>query len=167
MSLTDLSCSEDDVLPDKIHLPTHLRDLLRTKNRRNFHHQAKKELGGDFIFAPLRIDAFKKKCVRETIKEEKTNSDDRFLACIHSLDIIWHMFLDLGRAKMSPPPPLVKWAQREELVFLTICLEDCKDPIIDINEDNLRFEAVGGSEKKSYSFRIKLFKAINKEVIEA
>ena len=30
------------------------------------------------------------------------------------------------------PPPLVKWAQRPSLVFITICLEDCKDAKIDV-----------------------------------
>ena len=59
------------------------------------------------------------------------------------------------------PPPLVTWAQRPNLVFLTICLEDCKDPTIDVKPDSLKFCGKGGPDKKEHEVTINLFKEID------
>lgn len=61
-----------------------------------------------------------------------------------------------------PPPPVI-WAQRRELLFVTICLEDCKDPILEIKPETLYFKGVGGTEKKMHEITIDFYKEINPE----
>ena len=61
------------------------------------------------------------------------------------------------------PPPLVKWAQRPSLLFITICLEDCKNAKIDVKPEYLSFEGTGGSDKKDYAVRIEFLKEIDPE----
>lgn len=60
-------------------------------------------------------------------------------------------------------PPSVMWAQRNNIIFLTICLEDCKNPEIKIDSDKLYFHGVGGTEKKDHEVTIPLFKEIDPE----
>jgi prostaglandin-E synthase len=61
-------------------------------------------------------------------------------------------------------PPSVMWAQRNNVIFLTICLEDCKNPEIKIQNDKVYFHGVGGTEKKDHEVTIPLFKEIVPEV---
>ena len=61
-------------------------------------------------------------------------------------------------------PPMVTWAQRPNLVFLTICLEDCDKPEIKVEADQLHFKGVGGPDKKPHEVTIKFFKEIDTEV---
>ncbi|XP_022919054.2 co-chaperone protein daf-41 [Onthophagus taurus] len=58
-------------------------------------------------------------------------------------------------------PPPVMWAQRKEVVFLTINLEDVKDPDIKIEKDSVYFKGVGGVEKRAYEVKILLYKEID------
>ncbi|KAF2902207.1 hypothetical protein ILUMI_03983 [Ignelater luminosus] len=60
-------------------------------------------------------------------------------------------------------PPPVMWAQRSAVIFLTINLEDVKDPDIKVNKDSIYFKGVGGVEKKSYEVTIPLYKEIDPE----
>ncbi|KAK7073076.1 Prostaglandin E synthase 3 (Cytosolic) [Halocaridina rubra] len=60
-------------------------------------------------------------------------------------------------------PPPVAWAQRRNVVFLTICVEDCKDPTISIDESKIYFKGTGGTEKKDYEYTYNLFSEIDKE----
>ncbi|XP_022184298.1 prostaglandin E synthase 3-like isoform X2 [Nilaparvata lugens] len=60
-------------------------------------------------------------------------------------------------------PPPVLWAQRTNCVFLTICLEDCKNPDIKMENDKVIFNGVGGTEKKPHELTINLFKEIDPE----
>jgi len=62
-------------------------------------------------------------------------------------------------------PPPVMWAQRQQVVFVTICVEDCKNPDIKIEADKVYFKGVGGTEKKSYEVTLNLYKEIDPEVI--
>ena len=64
---------------------------------------------------------------------------------------------------MTAPPPLVKWAQRPSLVILTICLEDCKDPTIEVKPDYLKFEGNGGPDKKDHEVKMEFLKEIDPE----
>jgi len=61
------------------------------------------------------------------------------------------------------PPPLVTWAQRPNLVFLTVCLEDCDKPDIKVESDSLHFKGVGGPDKKPHEVTMKFFKEIDAE----
>nr|CAI5836400.1 unnamed protein product [Callosobruchus analis] len=59
------------------------------------------------------------------------------------------------------PPPPVMWAQRSAVVFLTICLEDVKNPEIKFSKDSVYFKGTGGVEKKTYEVTIPLYKEID------
>lgn len=61
-------------------------------------------------------------------------------------------------------PPSVAWAQRNHCIFLTICLEDCKNPKIVLEKDQLVFDGVGGTEKKHHQVTIPFYKEIDVEV---
>lgn len=61
-------------------------------------------------------------------------------------------------------PPSVMWAQRNNIIFLTICLEDCKNPEIKIDNDKVYFHGLGGTEKKNHEVTIELYKEIDPEV---
>merc|ERR1712061_577049 len=63
----------------------------------------------------------------------------------------------------EPVPPMVMWAQRPNLIILTICVEDCKDPEIKVESDKLIFKGVGGPEKKQHELTINFFKDIDTE----
>lgn len=56
------------------------------------------------------------------------------------------------------------WAQRNNIIFLTICLEDCKNPEIKIDNDKVYFHGLGGTEKKNHEVTIELYKEIDPEV---
>lgn len=45
-------------------------------------------------------------------------------------------------SQVRPPP--VRWAQRADQVLLTIEIEDCKDPQIDLQKDKLHFKGHSG-----------------------
>lgn len=60
--------------------------------------------------------------------------------------------------------PPVQWAQRTHVVFVTLCVEDCKNPDIQIEADKIVFKGTGGTEKKKYELTIPLFKEIDPEV---
>ncbi|XP_034233197.1 prostaglandin E synthase 3 isoform X2 [Thrips palmi] len=64
---------------------------------------------------------------------------------------------------MRAIPPPVQWAQRTHVVFVTLCVEDCKNPDIQIEADKIVFKGTGGTEKKKYEITIPLFKEIDPE----
>uniref|UniRef100_A0A0A9Y538 Protein wos2 n=1 Tax=Lygus hesperus TaxID=30085 RepID=A0A0A9Y538_LYGHE len=66
----------------------------------------------------------------------------------------------------QPTPPPIMWAQRSGVVFLTICLEDCKDPEIKIEADKLYFKGTGGTEKKDHEVTVSLYKEVDPEKCE-
>lgn len=55
------------------------------------------------------------------------------------------------------------WAQRSAVVFLTINLEDVKDPEIKFSKDSVYFKGTGGVEKRNYEVTIPLYKEIDPE----
>merc|ERR1712111_341318 len=61
------------------------------------------------------------------------------------------------------PPPMVTWAQRNNLVFLTVCVEDCEKPEIKVEADSLYFKGTGGPDKKTFEVQMKFFKEIDTE----
>lgn len=56
------------------------------------------------------------------------------------------------------------WAQRKNLVSLTINVEDCKEPVITVEPTKVHFKGTGGPDKKTYEVTIDLFGEINTEV---
>lgn len=63
----------------------------------------------------------------------------------------------------NPIPPPVLWAQRTNCVFMTICLEDCKNPDIKIENNKILFHGIGGTEKKNHEFELVLYNEIDPE----
>ncbi|KAM0733894.1 Prostaglandin E synthase 3-like protein [Formica fusca] len=59
------------------------------------------------------------------------------------------------------PPPPVMWAQRKDILFVTICLEDCKDPVMEIEPEKIYFKGEGGTDKKMHEVTINLYKEID------
>lgn len=66
----------------------------------------------------------------------------------------------------SVSPPAVLWAQRNSVIYLTICIEDCREPVIQINPSNLYFKGIGGPDRKNYEINIDFYKDIISEVSE-
>lgn len=56
------------------------------------------------------------------------------------------------------------WAQRSSLIFLTVCLEDVKDPEIKVEPTKLLFRGVGGTEKKLHEVTVNFLKEIDPDV---
>jgi len=55
------------------------------------------------------------------------------------------------------------WAQRNNCIFLTICLEDCKEPIVKIEPSTVYFKGTGGTDKKEHELTIDLNENIDPE----
>lgn len=52
------------------------------------------------------------------------------------------------------------WAQRKDILYVTICLEDCKDPTMEIEPEKIYFKGEGGTDKKMHEVTINLYKEI-------
>ncbi|KAK0078078.1 hypothetical protein PV325_012717 [Microctonus aethiopoides] len=61
--------------------------------------------------------------------------------------------------QITPPP--VMWAQRSGQLYVTFCLEDCKDPEIKVEAEKLYFKGIGGTERKEHEVTVNLFKPID------
>jgi len=62
--------------------------------------------------------------------------------------------------------PAVEWAQRTEKIFLTILVDDFKNPTIDCSDDKLIIKGVGGASKQNYECELEFFKPIASESIK-
>lgn len=58
--------------------------------------------------------------------------------------------------------PNIKWAQRKDVVFLTVEIRDLKNEKIEVTDTSLIFS--GSSDDKNYHFTLEFFDEINKEV---
>ncbi|KAG8039706.1 hypothetical protein G9C98_000435, partial [Cotesia typhae] len=67
-----------------------------------------------------------------------------------------------GDKKITPPPVL--WAQRKSHLYVTFCLEDCKDPTINIEAEKIYFKGVGGTEHKEHEVIINLYGEVDPEI---
>ena len=59
---------------------------------------------------------------------------------------------------------MVKWAQTPNQIILTICLEDVKNPKIEIDSENLHFVGLGGPERKTHEVTINLYSQVDPKV---
>ncbi|KRX27549.1 putative Xaa-Pro aminopeptidase 3 [Trichinella nelsoni] len=55
----------------------------------------------------------------------------------------------------------VLWAQRKNYIFLTVCVEDCKDPKVDITEDKFTFRGIGGTDKTPHHCEIEFYEKVD------
>jgi len=61
------------------------------------------------------------------------------------------------------PPPAVVWAQRKDKVFLTVKLEGCVDPTVEIKDTTLYFKGKGGTSKTDHEVLMEFNKEIDPE----
>ncbi|ELT99588.1 hypothetical protein CAPTEDRAFT_175529 [Capitella teleta] len=59
-------------------------------------------------------------------------------------------------------PPAI-WAQRNDRVYITIQLGDCKNPSIKVEENRVHFSGKGGPDQADYELTIDLFGEVNPE----
>ena len=57
--------------------------------------------------------------------------------------------------------PRAKWSQNACSIIFIICLEDCKNPKININRRELSFEGVGGPQNILYTIKLVFFKDVD------
>ncbi|XP_041366617.1 co-chaperone protein daf-41-like [Gigantopelta aegis] len=57
-------------------------------------------------------------------------------------------------------PPVVLWAQRKDRVLLTMILENCSNPVIDMTENSLHFKGTGGTENQPHEVTMEFYAAI-------
>lgn len=55
------------------------------------------------------------------------------------------------------------WAQRNTILYLTVCLEDCKDPTIKVEPEKLFFKGIGGTDRKLHEVTINFYKEVDPE----
>ncbi|KAF2354336.1 CS domain [Trinorchestia longiramus] len=60
-------------------------------------------------------------------------------------------------------PAAVMWAQRKNMIYITICVEDCKDAVVTIEPSKVFFKGTGGTEHKLYENTLELFEDIDAE----
>ncbi|XP_001951884.1 co-chaperone protein daf-41 [Acyrthosiphon pisum] len=65
-------------------------------------------------------------------------------------------------AQQTLIPPVI-WAQRNDVVYVTICVEDSKNPDIKIEPEQIVFHSVAGLEQKVYDVTIPLYAAVEPE----
>jgi len=66
----------------------------------------------------------------------------------------------------QPLPPPIKWAQSNTVLYLTILLEDCKAPTIQIDTQKIHFKGTGGVDKKDHEVTLNLFSEIDPDKCE-
>ena len=59
---------------------------------------------------------------------------------------------------------MVKWAQTPNQIILTICLEDVKNPKVEIDSEKLHFVGLGGPERKTHEVTINLYSQVDPKV---
>ncbi|KAI3931636.1 hypothetical protein MKW92_030792 [Papaver armeniacum] len=60
--------------------------------------------------------------------------------------------------------PQVKWAQREDKVYLTVLLPDAKDAKVNVDPEGVfTFSALAGAENHQYELKLDLFEKVNVE----
>ncbi|RWS23206.1 Protein wos2-like protein [Leptotrombidium deliense] len=66
-----------------------------------------------------------------------------------------------GEKQLTPPP--VYWAQRKNLVYVKVGLEDCSKPTIKVEKNKLYFKGNGGTEKQDHEVTLEFFGEIKPE----
>lgn len=61
----------------------------------------------------------------------------------------------MAEEKLLHPPVL--WAQRKDIIFLTISLDDANDPDIKLENNKMTFRSKGGHDQETYAFEFIFF----------
>jgi len=57
--------------------------------------------------------------------------------------------------------PPVEWAQRKDVIYITVGVEDCKEPQIDLADDKFHFRGRGGPEQREFDCVIEFYKEVD------
>jgi len=63
--------------------------------------------------------------------------------------------------RLLPPPVL--WAQRKNLLYVKVQLEDCRNPTIKVEKDSIYYKGKGGTDNKEYEVTLEFLKEIKPE----
>jgi len=63
--------------------------------------------------------------------------------------------------RLLPPPVL--WAQRKNLLYVKVQLEDCRNPTIKVDKDSIYYKGKGGTDNKEYEVTLEFLKEIKPE----
>jgi len=63
--------------------------------------------------------------------------------------------------RLLPPPVL--WAQRKNLLYVKVQLEDCRNPTIKVEKDSIYFKGKGGTDNKECEVTLEFLKEIKPE----
>ncbi|XP_075747952.1 cytosolic prostaglandin E synthase isoform X1 [Rhipicephalus microplus] len=66
-----------------------------------------------------------------------------------------------GQSRLPVPPVL--WAQRKNVVYVKVALEDCKNPTINLTADSLHFKGMGGPDSKPHEVTLRFLHPIKPE----
>ncbi|XP_076466112.1 prostaglandin E synthase 3-like [Babylonia areolata] len=66
-----------------------------------------------------------------------------------------------GDTSVHPPPLL--WAQRKDKVLVTVVLENCKNPTIDLKDKSFHFGGKGGTQNMDHDVTLELYAEIDPE----
>lgn len=64
----------------------------------------------------------------------------------------------------TPLHPEVLWAQRPDLVYVTVNIWDMQHQQLELTEDKLRIQAESGKDGKVYAVEMEFYEKIDKEV---
>jgi len=62
--------------------------------------------------------------------------------------------------------PSVLWAQRPNLLFVTINVSDIENPDIKVEKDSMSFKGKGGADKKMYEVKLKFLHEVNPDTVK-
>ncbi|KAH9370131.1 hypothetical protein HPB48_015114 [Haemaphysalis longicornis] len=68
----------------------------------------------------------------------------------------------MGICSTLPVPPVL-WAQRKNVVYVKVALEDCKNPTINLTADSLHFKGTGGVDAKPHEVTLRFLHSIKPE----
>ncbi|XP_025094473.1 prostaglandin E synthase 3-like isoform X2 [Pomacea canaliculata] len=63
--------------------------------------------------------------------------------------------------RSTPLPPPLEWAQRKDRVWITVKLENCKNPIYELKENTFYFKGKGGTDNADHEVSVELFGEID------
>ncbi|KAL8616589.1 hypothetical protein ACOMHN_036621 [Nucella lapillus] len=68
-----------------------------------------------------------------------------------------------GSGDSSAPAPPLLWAQRKDKVWVTVSLENCKNPTFDLKGKTFHFKGKGGTQNSDHEVTLNLFGEIDPE----
>jgi len=55
----------------------------------------------------------------------------------------------------------IEWAQRKDVIYLTIGVDGCKEPQIDVTDDKFHFRGRGGPDQREFECTLEFYKQVD------